>query len=88
MSIGNHAMIALISERLSCDSRLASQAIDVCCADGFVSLVGCVDTIEQKKLAVHLVIGLIGVRNVKDELVVRGLAPAATIPAGGDRAAV
>ena len=88
MSIGNQAMIALISERLASDSRLAALAIDVCCADGFVLLVGSVDTIEQKKLAVNLVTGLIGVRNVKDELVMRGLAPAATAPAGGERAAM
>lgn len=71
MSIGNEALVALIRDRLLQDSRIAALAIDVCCSDGYVSLVGSVDTLDQKDLAVRLVTGLIGVRNVVDELQVR-----------------
>ena len=71
MSLGNDALVELIRGRLMQDSRIAALSIDVMSSDGFVSLVGFVDTPEQKQLAVHLVTGLIGVRNVKDELSVK-----------------
>ena len=71
MSIKNRALMAVIQDRLLEDSRIASLAIDVNCADGFVCLVGSVDTVEQKELAVELITGMVGVRNVSEELRVR-----------------
>ncbi len=82
MSICSEALVALVRDRLLSDYRLAAQPIDACCCDGCVSLVGFVDTDEQKQLAVQLVVGLIGVRSVKDEIVVRSLAPAASDASG------
>ena len=70
MSLCNDALVDLIRGRLMQDSRVAALAIDVRSSDGFVCLRGVVDTPEQKELAVHIVTGLIGVRNVKDELTV------------------
>ena len=71
MSIKNQALMEAIRDRLLEDSRIASLAIDVSCADGFVCLVGSVDTVEQTELAVKLITGMVGVRNVREELRVR-----------------
>ncbi|MCX8052778.1 MAG: BON domain-containing protein [Armatimonadetes bacterium] len=71
MKIGSEALAALVRDRLLADYRVASQPIDVRCSDGCVSLVGFVDTPEQKELVVRLVSGLIGVRSVTDGIEVR-----------------
>ena len=76
MSIKNLALVAAVRDRLLEDHRIAALAIDVSCSDGSVCLVGCVDNVEQKELAVELITGLVGVRNVKEELRVRKLGPA------------
>lgn len=87
MSIQNEALMALIRNRLMQDSRIACAAIDVRCAEGYVHLIGMVDTPEQKEVAVALVTGLVGVRKVIDELGVRmPVAEAAAVK--GDWAAV
>ncbi len=83
MTIGSEALAALVRDRLLADCRIASQPIDVSCCEGCVSLIGFADTLEQKRLAVQLVTGLIGVRTVKDEIVVRSV-PAAAIESAGD----
>ena len=84
MSIENEALVALIRARLLQDSRIAALAIDVCSCDGHVSLIGSVDTPDQKKLTVELVRGLIGVRNVVDELRVRTVSSPVAIAAAQD----
>jgi osmotically-inducible protein OsmY len=66
-----------VRDRLLTDHRLSAQPIDACCCDGCVSLVGFVETVEQKQLAVELVSGLIGVQSVRDEIVVRIVEPVA-----------
>jgi osmotically-inducible protein OsmY len=72
VSIANEALRAVICARLMGDFRVSASAIDVCCRDGEVCLVGCADSVEQKTLAVTLASGVIGVRTLKDEIVVRG----------------
>lgn len=76
MSVGNEALMAAIRNRLIGDLRIAALAIDVCCAEGCVSLVGTVDNDEQRKLALELIAGLTGVQNVRDELTIRRFASA------------
>ncbi|MGQ9454928.1 MAG: BON domain-containing protein [Armatimonadota bacterium] len=71
MSLQSDVLVALVRGRLLQDFRLAGQAIDVICCDGDVSLVGVVGAPELKELAVELISGLIGVRWVRDELIVR-----------------
>ena len=77
MSVRNDAMVELIRNRLSIDYRTAALPIDVISSDGYVSLVGVVDTTEQKRVAIQLVSGMIGVRYVKDELKIRSATVAA-----------
>ncbi len=72
MSIANEALMALIRGRLISDCRLSALAIDVRCREGSVALVGRVDSDEQKRLAIELVKGMIGVCSVSDELTVCG----------------
>ena len=84
MSIKNEALVTLIRERLLQDSRIAALAIDVRCSDGYVSLIGHVDTPDQKKLTVELIRGLIGVRNVVDELRVRTIPSPAAVAVAQD----
>ena len=67
----NQALVELIRSRLAQDNRIAAMMIDISCSEGYVSLVGTVDTSDQKTVALELVIGMIGVRNVKDELQIR-----------------
>ena len=64
MSLCNEAMVAVIRERLRFDYRIAAMAIDICSQDGCVSIHGCVDTAEQKKLIMDIVIGMIGVKDI------------------------
>ena len=78
MSIGNQVLAVLVRDRLLADCKIAAQTIDVCCCDGCVSLLGLVDAPEHKELAVQLATGLIGVRSIKDEIVVRSLTPASS----------
>ncbi len=71
LSLCDEALLCLVRDRLLNDFRLAGQTIDVRCCDGRVSLLGTVDAPELKKLAIDLISGLIGVRHVEEELVVR-----------------
>lgn len=73
MSICNEALGCLIRQRLSQDYRIASLAIDICCLEGHVSLRGIVDTPEQKRLIGQIICGMIGVRNVQDDLKIRAV---------------
>lgn len=71
MSIGNWALIIIVRSHLQEDKRLAGQPIDVISSDGYIKLVGRCDTREQKRLAVMLAQGIVGVRNVEDQIQVR-----------------
>ena len=75
-TICNEALQGIVRTRLFTDSRISGMPIDVRCCDGCVSLLGAVDRPEQKELAVQLVAGMIGVKEVTDEIVVRGAYPA------------
>jgi len=55
------------------DWRIASLALDICCSEGHVALAGMVDSPEQKRIVVQIVSGMIGVRNVRDELRIRAV---------------
>ena len=88
MTVGNKALVALVRGRLTQDCRIAALAIDACCSEGSVSLIGFVDTHEQKRLVVELVTGMIGVKDVSDELVIRTPpTPAAAVSTGSRFAA-
>lgn len=71
MSLRNDALISIIHDRLMRDSRIAAFTIDISCSDGYVSLNGVVDSVEQRELIINLVSGMIGVRNVRDQLKMR-----------------
>ncbi|MHB9035512.1 MAG: BON domain-containing protein [Armatimonadota bacterium] len=81
MSLINDALMAMICDRLACDRRVSALPIDVCCCDGQVSLIGVVDTAEQKRLALDLVSGVMGVHSVIDQIMVK-LPPGATLTIG------
>lgn len=65
------AMCQLVRERLQHDARTAGMTVDVSCSNGYISLVGSVDTKEQKDTAIFLLEGLTGVKSVTDQIVVR-----------------
>lgn len=65
------AMGQLIRERLQRDKRTAGVTVDVSCADGCISLIGEVDTEEQKSAALFIIEGLSGVRSVMDQIIIR-----------------
>ena len=71
MSFRNDALVTIIRDRLMRDSRIAALSIDISCSDGYVSIVGVVDSPEQRELIINLISGMIGVRNVMDQLIVK-----------------
>ena len=71
MSFRNDALVSIIRDRLMRDSRIAALSIDISCSEGYVSIVGVVDSPEQRDLIINLVSGMIGVRNVMDQLTVK-----------------
>jgi osmotically-inducible protein OsmY len=72
MDIREQMMAGLIRMRLCEDRRTGGQPIDVMVANGDVYLLGRVDSDDQRKAAETIVKGLVGVRQVVDEVVVRG----------------
>lgn len=70
MNVTNHVLLSLVRDRLAADFRLSALPIDVTCSDGCVMLLGRVENQEQRRLAVELVSGMIGVREVTEELTV------------------
>ena len=71
MSFRNDALVSIIRDRLMRDSRIAALSIDISCSEGYVSIVGVVDSPEQRDLIINLISGMIGVRNVMDQLTVK-----------------
>jgi osmotically-inducible protein OsmY len=78
MSLANQALTAMIYDRLAGDHRISGLPIDVCCCDGKVALIGMADTPEQKRMALDLVSGVIGVHSVIDQITVK-LSPGSTL---------
>lgn len=78
MSLANHALTMMICDRLASDRRVSGLPIDVTCSDGQVYLVGFVDTLDQKRLALDLASGVMGVLSVIDQITVK-LPPGAVL---------
>lgn len=69
--MANEALVGAIQRRLAEDDRISAMAIDVNCCEGYVCLIGVVDTEEQKALAEELVAGMVGVRGVRNHIELR-----------------
>jgi osmotically-inducible protein OsmY len=69
--IFDEAMGQLIRQRLMQDRRTAGVTIAITCADGCISLMGRVDTEEQKNATLFLINGMAGVRSVHDQIIVK-----------------
>jgi osmotically-inducible protein OsmY len=65
------ALTQLIRERLQQDARTAGAMIDVSCTDGAICLIGHADTQEQKEATLFVVKGMIGVRSIMDQIIIR-----------------
>lgn len=61
-----------VRNHLMQDQRLAGQAISVTANEGFVQLIGVVDSDEHKHLAIEMAEGVPGVHAVEDRIEVRG----------------
>lgn len=81
MDVRELMMAGLIRSRLSEDRRTGGQPIDILVANGDVYLLGRVDSDEQRKAAEAIVKGLVGVRQVVDEVIVRGHKGGTQLPA-------
>jgi len=77
MSVNNCALSMIIHQRILGDMRLSGVPIDVCCSDGQVCLTGMVESDDQKRIAMELVVGVLGVRDVVDKLTIKW--PARTV---------
>jgi osmotically-inducible protein OsmY len=64
MSLCDDALVEVIRDRLCGDVRISALAIDICSDGGCVSLHGCVDTPEQRRLITDIITGVCGVRDV------------------------
>ncbi len=67
----DEALIQLVRQRLMQDRRTAGVTVDICCTDGCICLMGRVDRLEQAETAEVLVQGMLGVRSVLNNIVVR-----------------
>jgi osmotically-inducible protein OsmY len=67
----DEALIQLVRQRLMQDNRTAGVTVDVGCTDGCICLMGRVDTLEQAETAELVVEGMIGVRSVLNNIIVR-----------------
>jgi hyperosmotically inducible protein len=72
-ALENIAIITLVRSHLLDDKRLAGQPIDVTCSEGYIQLLGWVDSDDKRQLAVMLAKGIVGVRNVEDRIQIRRL---------------
>jgi osmotically-inducible protein OsmY len=81
MDVREQMMAGLILSRLSEDRRTGGQPIDILVANGDVYLLGRVDSDDQRRAAEAIVKGLVGVRQVVDEVIVRGHKGGAQLPA-------
>ncbi|MCE5313466.1 MAG: BON domain-containing protein [Armatimonadota bacterium] len=67
MTIQDEALAGLVSNAVNQDKRLAGQAIAVRVANGDVFLKGIVNTSDDRELALLVVMGVSGVRQVNIE---------------------
>lgn len=71
MSLANHVLMMMICDRLASDRRISGLPIDVTCSDGRACLIGLVDTQDQKQLALDIASGVMGVRDVIDQITIK-----------------
>jgi osmotically-inducible protein OsmY len=62
----------MVREHFQKDSRLASQCIDVEVTERYITLVGCADSEELKRIAEEIAEGVSGVMHVENHILVRG----------------
>ncbi|MDO8684961.1 MAG: BON domain-containing protein [Armatimonadota bacterium] len=67
----NRALLESVRQHLMEDQRLAGQSLTVTSSAGHIQIIGSVDTEEQKRLAIDLARGVVGVRDVIDRIDVR-----------------
>ena len=80
MDVREQVMACLVRTRLCEDRRTGGQPIDVLVANGDVYLLGQVDSDDQRQAAEKIVEGLVGVRQIVDEVVVRSHKLSAQLP--------
>ena len=72
MDVREQVMAGLIRTRLGEDRRTCGQPIDVLVADGDVYLLGHCDNDDQREAAETIIEGLVGVRQIVDNIQIRG----------------
>ncbi len=70
-ALRDRALLESVRRRIMEDTRLAGQSIEVVASNGFIQIIGTVDSDEDRNLAVELARGVSGVRGVEDRLLVR-----------------
>lgn len=71
MSLANQVLMMMIADRLANDRRVSGLPIDISCSDGQVCLIGFADTHDQKRIALELASGVMGVQNIIDQITVK-----------------
>ncbi|HOK53308.1 MAG TPA: BON domain-containing protein [Armatimonadota bacterium] len=71
-ALRDRALLESVRTRLMEDTRLAGQPIEVTASDGYIQLLGGVDSDDDKTLAEEIALGVSGVRAVENRLEVRG----------------
>ena len=75
-ALKDRALIESVREHLMKDKRLAGQSIDVTASEGYIQIVGVVDSEEHRHIALELACGIAGVHHVEDLLEVHKVAAA------------
>lgn len=71
-ALRDRALLESVRTRLMEDTRLAGQPIEVTASDGYIQLLGGVESDNEKTLAEEIAEGVPGVRAVENRLEVRG----------------
>lgn len=71
MDVREQMLAGMVRTRLAEDKRTGGQPIDVLVTDGDIYLLGQVDTDDQRIAAEMIVKGLVGVRRIVDNVVIR-----------------
>jgi osmotically-inducible protein OsmY len=77
MDVREQAISLMIRSKLAEDTRTYGQMIDVYVTNGDIYLVGTCDSDIQRTIAAELVRGMPGVRQVIDNIIIRGIDSAA-----------
>lgn len=70
-TLKDRALLELVKKHLLQDQRLANQSLWVSTSCGYVQISGYIESEELRAIAMDLARGVVGVRDVEDQMIVK-----------------